>query len=149
MRGLAVLALLLAALPAPAPARDAMIAEPAALLQGHDKLTAHLYDFAAPVGTPVRFGTLSIIVRDCETNPPEDRPESAAFLQITETRHGEPEKQLFSGWMFASSPALSALQDPVYDVELLACKSASTSSAAKSAAGKAADAASASASSRR
>jgi hypothetical protein len=126
-----------------------MIAEPVALLQGLDKVAARISDFAAPVGAPVRFGTLSITVRDCETNPPEDRPESAAFLQISEVRRGEPEKQVFSGWMFASSPALNALEHPVYDIELLGCRAASASSAARPAAGKAAGEARASASSRR
>jgi hypothetical protein len=149
VRGFAVLALALIIISAPAWAEDAMIAEPVARLQGLDKVTARISDFAAPVGTPVRFGTLSITVHDCETNPPEDPPESAAFLQITESRRGEPEKRLFSGWMFASSPALSALQHPVYDIELLGCTAASASSAAKSAVGKTAEPASASASSRR
>ena len=126
-----------------------MIQEPVAVLQGLDKVTARISDFAAPVGTPVRFGTLSITVRECATNPPEDRPESAAFLQIDEARRDAPARRLFSGWMFASSPALSALQHPVYDVELLACKAASASSPPSSAAGKAAEPASASASNRR
>jgi hypothetical protein len=126
-----------------------MIREPVALLQGLDKITARIANFPAPVGTPVRFHRLSILVRDCERNPPEDRPESAAFLQISEIRRGEPPKPLFSGWMFASSPALSALQNPVYDVELLACKAASASSPETSPAGKTAEPAKASASSRR
>jgi hypothetical protein len=116
-----------------------MIAAPVALLQGLDKITARISDFKAPVGTPVRFGTLSITVRACETNPPEERPESAAFLQIYEARRGEPQKRLFSGWMFASSPALSALEHPVYDIELLGCATASASSAAQSAVGKTAE----------
>jgi hypothetical protein len=139
VKGAALLALALAAFAAPARAGDAMIAEPVAWLQGLDKITARITNFAAPVGTPVRFGTLSIIVRTCKINPPEERPESAAFLQITEARRGEPQKRLFSGWMFASSPALSALQDPVYDIELLGCKAASAASPVKSAVGKTAE----------
>lgn len=103
------------------------IAEPVALLQGLDKITARVSKFEAPVGTPVRFGTLSIRVRDCEKNPPEDEPESAAFLEIDELRPGEVNLRVFSGWMFASSPALSALEHPVYDVNLLDCKTASGS----------------------
>ncbi|MGH7062055.1 MAG: DUF2155 domain-containing protein [Stellaceae bacterium] len=70
-----------------------------------------------------------MLVRDCEKNPPEDRPESAAFLEIDETRPGEGPVRQFSGWMFASSPALSALENPVYDVIVLDCKGASGSSA--------------------
>jgi len=103
------------------------IAEPVALLQGLDKITARVSKFEAPVGTPVRFGTLSIRVRDCEKNPPEEEPESAAFLEIDEFRPGEVNLRVFSGWMFASSPALSALEHPVYDVNLLDCKTASGS----------------------
>ena len=103
------------------------IAEPVALLQGLDKITARVSRFDAPVGDAVRFGTLSIRVRDCERNPPEETPESAAFLEIDELRPGEARVRLFSGWMFASSPALSALEHPVYDVTLLDCKAASGS----------------------
>jgi hypothetical protein len=117
----------------PLSARAAMIAEPQALLLGLDKITARVSKFVAPVGTPVRFGTLSILVRDCEKNPPEERPESAAFLQIDEDRPGQPQKRLFSGWMFASSPALSALEDPVYDVNVLDCRAASAASPAAAA----------------
>jgi hypothetical protein len=109
------------------PAAAATIPEPVAVLQGLDKITARVSTFDAPVGKPVRFGTLDILVRDCEKNPPEAAPESGAFLEITEERTGEGNVRLFSGWMFASSPALSALEHPVYDVELLDCKPASAS----------------------
>jgi hypothetical protein len=98
------------------------IPEPIALLQGLDKTSARVSQFEASVGTPVRFGDLSITVRDCEKNPPDQRPESAAFLEITELRSGEPPKKVFSGWMFASSPALSGLENPIYDVNVLDCE---------------------------
>jgi hypothetical protein len=106
------------------------IPEAEALLQGLDKITARISQFEAPVGTPVRFGTLSIRVRDCEKNPPEETPENAAFLEIDEVRPGEASTRLFSGWMFASSPALSALEHPVYDVNVLDCRKASGSAPA-------------------
>ena len=115
------------------------ISEPVALLQGLDKITARVSKFEAAVGGPVHFGTLSIRVRDCEKNPPEEAPESAAFLEIDEMRPGDDTaRRLFSGWMFASSPALSALEHPVYDVNLLDCRAASGSAraASGSAAGK-------------
>ena len=109
------------------------IPEPVALLQGLDKITARVSKFEAPVGAPVRFGTLSIRVRDCEKNPPEETPESAAFVEIDEMRPGEHQaRRLFSGWMFASSPALSALEHPVYDVNLLDCEAAGASLPASS-----------------
>lgn len=122
---------------APAGQSD-MIKEPVAVLQGLDKITARVSDIAAPVGKTVQFGTLAITVRACEKNPPEDKPEDAAFLQIDEVRPGEENIRRFSGWMFAQSPALSSLEHPVYDVILLDCKGASGSppQASGSAAGK-------------
>ena len=129
MRGLALAALSIAI---PTLAAADTIAEPVALLQGLDKITARVSKFEAPVGAPVRFGTLSIRVRDCENNPPEETPESAAFVEIDEMRPNEDKTRLFSGWMFASTPALSALEHPVYDVNLLECKAASGSPRAAS-----------------
>ena len=99
-----------------------MISEPLAQMQGLDKITARVSQFNAPVGQTVNFGKLSIIVRDCRRSPPEERPENAAFVEIYESRPGEAKERLFSGWMFSSSPALSALEHPVYDVNLLECK---------------------------
>jgi hypothetical protein len=124
-RGLVAAALLATTLAKPAGAE--MTPEPVALLEGLDKITARVSKFEAPVGVPVQFGTLAIHVRDCEKSPPEDAPESAAFVEIDETRPGETRNRVFSGWMFASSPALSALEHPVYDVTLLDCKAASGS----------------------
>jgi hypothetical protein len=135
-RGLIAAALLATTLARPA--RADMTPESVALLEGLDKITARVSKFDAPVGTAVQFGTLAIRVRDCEKSPPEDTPESAAFVEIDETRSGEVRTRVFSGWLFASSPALSALEHPVYDVILLDCKAASGSprSASGSAAGK-------------
>ena len=99
-----------------------MTAEPIAVLQGLDKITARVSRFDVPVGKSANFFTLSVAVRECQRSAPEDRPENAAFVEIFENRPGEPMSRLFSGWMFSSSPALSALEHPVYDVNLLECK---------------------------
>jgi hypothetical protein len=118
-------ALLCAALLLSGSARAAdMIDQPMAHLQGLDKTTARISQFDAAVGTEVHFGTLSILVRNCQRSPPEATPENAAFLEIFESRPGEAKEKLFSGWMFSSSPALSALEHPVYDVNLLECTGA-------------------------
>jgi len=110
-------------------------AETVAVLQGLDKTTARISKFDAPVGKAVRFGTLVITVRACIKHPPEEEPESAAFLQIDEVRQGERNsvvsQQVFSGWMFASSPALSALENPIYDVGVLDCKTAAPASGSR------------------
>jgi hypothetical protein len=92
------------------------------VLRGLDKITGRAIDVNAPVGMPVRFGSLSITARYCYTVPPEEPPETTAFLQIDETKAGTPAKRMFSGWMFASTPALNALEHPVYDVWVINCK---------------------------
>jgi hypothetical protein len=100
-----------------------------AVLQGLDKITARVSRFDAPIDQPVHFGTLVITVRACVKRPPEEPPETAAFLEIDEVRadaNSAATKRVFSGWMFASSPAISALEDPVYDVNVLDCKADTT-----------------------
>ena len=92
-----------------------------AVLQGLDKVTARVSTFEIPIGISVRFGTLQILARACDRTPPEYPPESAAYLEIFEMKPGERRNALFAGWMFASSPALSALEHPVYDVWVLDC----------------------------
>lgn len=101
---------------------------PIVVLQGLDKVTARISTIEAPLNEVVRFGTLEIIVRSCRKSPPEEPPESVAFLDVWEVRQGQPTTSLFRGWMFASSPALSALEHPVYDVWVLDCKASPTAS---------------------
>lgn len=102
---------------------DAAAAEPTvAVLQGLDKVTARVSTLDAPLDVAVRFGTLELVVRACHKAPPEEPPESAAFLEIRELVPDAPARSVFSGWMFASSPGLSALEHPVYDVWVLDCR---------------------------
>lgn len=96
-------------------------AAPVAVLQGLDKVTARVSTLEAPLDTAIDFGTLEIVVRACHKAPPEEPPESAAFLEIRELPPDAPAREVFSGWMFASSPGLSALEHPVYDVWVLDC----------------------------
>ena len=91
------------------------------VLQGLDKLTARVSKIEVEIGRPTRFGTLDIIAHTCRKRPPEEPPETTAFLEITEVREGEEPMTLFIGWMFASSPALSALEHAVYDVWVVDC----------------------------
>jgi hypothetical protein len=93
-----------------------------ALLRGLDKITARITTFDAAIDEAVRFGALEIVVRSCDKRPPEEPPEVTAFLEIAEIKPGEQRTPLFTGWMFASSPAVSALEHPVYDVWVIDCK---------------------------
>ncbi len=92
-----------------------------AVLQGLDKITARISTIKVAVGETVSFGSLQITVNACDKRPPEEPPESAAFLQVVEQKPGEQPVTRFSGWMFASSPALSAMEHPVYDLWVLDC----------------------------
>lgn len=123
--GGAALAGLAAACP---PAGAADLVYDTAILQGLDKVTGRVMTIETPVGSSVHFGTLEIIVRTCRKRPPEDQPETAAFLDIWEIRTGEAATSLFRGWMFASSPALSALEHPVYDIWVLDCSDSNAKS---------------------
>lgn len=93
-----------------------------AILQGLDKTTARVSTIEAPLDLPVRFGTLQIVARACHKKPPTETPESTAFLEIVDIRPDSPEIPVFTGWMFASSPAVSAMEHPVYDVWVVDCR---------------------------
>jgi hypothetical protein len=97
-------------------------------LQGLDKVTARTQRFYAPVGKSTRFGTLEITVSDCLVNVPEAPLESVAHLTIIDHKPGQAEEKLFTGWMFASTPSLSALDHGVYDLRVLSCTMAQGSS---------------------
>jgi hypothetical protein len=95
---------------------------PIAVLRALDKITARVEELNVPIERPLKFGTLVITVHACRVTPPEETPEAAAFLDITEIKPGETEVSVFRGWMFASSPALSAMEHPVYDLWVTGCK---------------------------
>ena len=69
----------------------------------------------------IYFGTLKIIVSTCKASLPEDPPENSAFIQIWNQKLDKEEIKIFSGWMFSSSPSISALDHAVYDVWVIEC----------------------------
>jgi hypothetical protein len=91
-------------------------------LQALDKITARISTVEAAVGAARFYGTLEITINRCAFHPPEEPPENAAFITVRDRGYdGLAPKQVFSGWIFSSSPAISALEHPVYDLTLLAC----------------------------
>lgn len=90
-------------------------------LQTLNKITARTSTFIADVGNTVQFGPLFIRIQACRKAPPIENPESAAFLQIWQQSPKKKSEWVFSGWMFASSPALSPMDHPIYDVWVLDC----------------------------
>lgn len=112
------------------PVREDANSEPGrvAILRGLDKVTARTRDFEAPVGETVTFGALDITVQYCRRRPPEEPPETFVFMEVLDRRTdgfgAEAEgEEIFSGWMFASNPALNPLEHPVYDVWVIDCRS--------------------------
>ena len=104
------------------PAFAVMEDYPSVKLQGLDKSVGRTVTFEAKVGSTIQYGPLYIKIQACRKAPPIEKPESAAFLQIWEVPPGEEKSEWsFSGWMFASSPALSPMDHPVYDVWVLEC----------------------------
>ena len=89
-------------------------------LRALDKVAARITDLKIPLNgnKKISFGTLDITAKTCKKRPPEEPPESAAFLEIKDRKTVD---TIFKGWMFASSPALSALEHPVYDIWVLGC----------------------------
>ena len=94
-------------------------------LQTLDKITARISTIDIKTGIPVRLGTLEINVKYCAYRPPEEPPEDAAFLEVRDLGYNNESKieNVFSGWMFASSPAISSLEHAVYDITILKCLS--------------------------
>lgn len=87
-----------------------------------DKITGRISTIELQVGEVGKFYSLEIMARSCQVNPPEKLPEEAAFLEIREVKKfGEIPRHLFTGWMFSSSPAVSAMDHPVYDVWVKKC----------------------------
>ncbi len=101
-------------------ARD-MSEYPRVQLQSLDKITARTVTFDTRIGDTLKFGNLYIRVQSCQKSSPIDEPESAAFLQIWEKGVENKSQWVFSGWMFSSSPGLSHMDHPVYDVWVLDC----------------------------
>ena len=92
-----------------------------ARMQAMDKITGHVNVINVPVNGMVNFGSLSIVVRSCQTRPVEEAPENFAFVDITDKSLKGEEVNVFKGWMLSSSPATNALEHPIYDVWLLQC----------------------------
>lgn len=91
------------------------------MLQGLNKVTAARQTLEAPIGSVIRFGTIEIIAHKCWKASPDERPENAALLEVSEIKQGEAPQHIFSGWMFSSTPALSSLEHPFYDVTVVGC----------------------------
>ncbi|MGZ5827636.1 MAG: DUF2155 domain-containing protein [Xanthobacteraceae bacterium] len=102
------------------------IANPTAVFAGLDKITGRIISFEVGLNEKVQFGALQVTPRVCYTRPPTESANTDSFVEVEEvTLQGEV-KRLFSGWMFASSPGLHAVEHPIYDIWLTDCKGGTT-----------------------
>ncbi len=92
-----------------------------AQMQAMDKITGRVSIIDVPVNGEVKFGTFSIVVRSCKTNPEGEVPENYAFIDVSDKSFDKEEFNIFKGWMLSSSPAVNAVEHPIYDVWLIKC----------------------------
>ncbi len=99
-----------------------------------DKVTARIQKLEVPLNQTIEFGALKLTPRVCYSRAATERPKTTSFVEVTETELDGSEKPLFTGWMFAESPGLNAVEHPVFDVWLTECASPTSASAAAAAA---------------
>ncbi len=98
-----------------------------AVVRGLDKITGHASDYTLTIGRATRIGSLEVIARTCSKNAPEETPEVRIFVDVFDhptapAGQESQRRELWSGWLFASSPSISALDHPTYDIWAIDCR---------------------------
>lgn len=105
------------------PAQAQPLANPVATFAGLDKITGRITRFDVYIDETVLFGALEITPRACYNRPASDTLQrTSAFLEVSQMSLDGTSERIFTGWMFADSPALNAVDHAVYDVWLIECK---------------------------
>ncbi|MCY0094684.1 DUF2155 domain-containing protein [Hoeflea ulvae] len=107
---------------AAAPAAAAVIENPVAVFSGIDKITGRITTFDVYVNETVQFGALQVTPRVCNSRDETEAPKTTTFVEVDEITLDRKIRRLFTGWMFADSPGLNAVDHAVYDVWLKGCK---------------------------
>ena len=108
-----------------APALAETLANPVAQFSGLDKITGRITTFDVYIDETVQFGALQITPRACYTRPPTETQRTSVFVEVDQVSLKGSIDRIFTGWMFADSPALNAIDHAVYDIWLLDCKQSS------------------------
>ena len=108
-----------------APALADTIANPVAAFSGLDKITGRITAFDVYINETVQFGALQITPRACYTRPPTETQRTSVFVEVDQVSLRGTVERVFTGWMFADSPALNAIDHAVYDIWLMDCKQSS------------------------
>jgi hypothetical protein len=104
------------------PAHAERVENPIAVFAGLDKITGVTTTFEVKIGEEKRFGGLLVKPDICYSRPVTEEPKTTSFVEVDEVEANEAHKRIFTGWMFAESPGLNAVEHPVYDVWLTACR---------------------------
>lgn len=107
------------------PATAERISNPVAEFSGLDKITGRIISFDVYIDETVQFGALQVTPRVCYSRPATEAPQTDAFVEVDEITLDRKVRRIFSGWMFAASPGLHAVDHAVYDVWLADCKASS------------------------
>jgi len=105
--------------------KDVRVANPVAEFAGLDKITGRIISFDVYVNETVQFGALQVTPRVCYSRPNAEEPKTDTFVEVDEITLDRKIRRIFTGWMFAESPGLNAVEHPVYDVWLKSCKTKS------------------------
>src|SRR5690348_17218906 len=101
------------------------VKNPIAVFAALDKVTGRISHLEIPMNKTVEFGALKVTPRVCDTRPPTEAPHTASFVEVDEVKLTGEVERIFTGWMFAESPGLHAVEHPVFDVWLTSCKTPS------------------------
>ena len=115
------------------PARAERIENKVAIFSALDKVTATIKKLEVPLGQTVEFGSMKVTPRACYSRPPTEKPKTTTFVEVDEVQLDGQVKRIFTGWMFAESPGLHAVEHPVFDVWLTECQKPANTIASKSA----------------
>lgn len=107
------------------PALAETISNPIAAFSGLDKITGRITNFDVYMNETVQFGALQITPRVCYTRPPNETQRTSVFIEVDQVSLKGGTQRIFTGWMFAESPALNPIDHPVYDIWLVDCKQSS------------------------
>jgi hypothetical protein len=110
---------------APMPSKAARIENPVATFSGIDKITGRITSFDVYIGETVQFGALQVTPKVCYSRDDTEAQKITSFVEVDEITLDRKIRRIFTGWMFADSPGLNAVEHPVYDVWLTECKTKS------------------------
>ncbi|MGV1752938.1 DUF2155 domain-containing protein [Agrobacterium sp. CG674] len=123
LRALAMSVLTLSAIAGFAfPASAARIENRVAVFSGIDKITGRITSFDVYLNETVQFGALQVTPKVCYSRDDTEAQKIDAFIEVDEITLDRKIKRIFTGWMFADSPGLNAVEHPIYDVWLTNCK---------------------------